>query len=161
MRFWALSACSCFSSDDCCGCPCWSTAPGCSDTQQTSLLLLEDPAELLFCHHVSWLSWMMLHLPQEQKPRNVEGLHPLVVDTHFKHRSQYCTVQSFWSQEDPLCLAEDIFFPQITSFSIDFTEVSLLNGFWAKDGKGTGNYDVVFPLWALLCVRNCISVSTK
>lgn len=43
---------------------------------------------------------------------------------------------------------------QIISFAIGFTEVSLLNGFWAKDEKGTGRYDVVFPLWALLCMGN-------
>jgi len=43
---------------------------------------------------------------------------------------------------------------QITSFAIGFTEVSLLNGFLSKDKKGTGMYDVVFPLCALLCMGN-------
>lgn len=90
-----------FLADDCCGCPWWSTAPSCSGTQQTSCLLLKDPAVIFFHHHINWLSWMMLHLPQEQKPQNLKESHPVVVDTYFKHSSQCCSIRGFWSWVDP------------------------------------------------------------
>lgn len=142
MCFWALSAYSCFLTDDCWEHPCWSTAAGCCGTQQTSHLLLKDPDEIYFHHHANWLSCVTLHLPQEQKPQNLKESQPVLNTIHIA-----AWFRAFEVKKILLCLAEDFFLNHILCYWLYWSEP-------VESEKGTGRYDVVFPLWDLLCMRN-------
>lgn len=150
MCFWALSACSDLSSDDCCGCPCWSGDWNCSGSQRTSCLLLWTLLKFSFTTiQVYFFGWCCIcHGSRSQKISRNHILLWLMPVLNTGHNVAW--FEAFEVKRILLCLTKDLFPNHILCYCLYWSEPAkwLLSQGW----RGQRSYHVAFLLWTLQCM---------